>query len=158
MARNGSRLGVGRSATVRKSEISRPFTAQTGSGSSGSGFVSVDEKMEELELESEGTGYGYASHYGYPEDKKSWEAGIGNESPVPSYHSRSTDSDSVDLESRGWRGENLSGGVERERERESKNGGAVSGGWHRVEVNGTVYMARERGDSANLEGREIKYV
>lgn len=89
LARSGSRLGLGRKATVRKSEISRPFTAQSGSVDERGGF--------------ERDGYG-------DEEKGSWGMG----SPVPSYHS--LDEEKEDWSREGGRGDTVNGNRNREKE------------------------------------------
>ncbi|TGO12240.1 hypothetical protein BTUL_0092g00400 [Botrytis tulipae] len=152
VARNGSKLSVGRNGTVRKSEISRPFPAR--SESSGS-VDSMDEKRE-LEMEYERQS-GRDNHWS---ERAAWkEEMAGTESPVPSYHSRERNGDEEKSE---WRTESLRGADTVGSGNASSthvNGNANAGNpWHRIEVNGTVYMGRERGDSAYLEDKEIKFV
>ncbi|KAF7940037.1 uncharacterized protein EAE98_000164 [Botrytis deweyae] len=152
VARNGSKLGVGRNGTVRKSEISRPFPAR--SGSSGS-VDSMDEKRE-LEMEYERQ----SERDNHWSERAAWkEEMLGTESPVPSYHSRERSGDEERSE---WRTESLRGGNtigSGNTTSTNVNGNANAGNaWHRIEVNGTVYMGRERGDSAYLEDKEIKFV
>ncbi|KAF7943096.1 hypothetical protein EAE96_011039 [Botrytis aclada] len=148
VVRNGSKLGVGRNGTVRKSEISRPFPAR--SESSGS-VGSMDEKRE-LEMEYERQ----SGRDNYWSEKAAWkEETVGTESPVP--RERIGDEEKSE-----WRTESLRGAdtIGSGNASSTNVGGNVNGGnaWHRIEVNGTVYMGRERGDSAYLEDKEIKFV
>lgn len=124
-ARSGSKLGLGMNGSVRKSDISRPFAGKGG-----------------IQMERLGEAY----------DEKSWGArtgsgtGSGSESPVPSYHSK-------DVEVESWTSLDLRGASS-----ESSNGNGNSmtslatprekDTWHRVEVDGTVYMNRKSSYSA----------
>ncbi|TEY87474.1 hypothetical protein BOTCAL_0002g00310 [Botryotinia calthae] len=152
VARSGSKLGVGRNGTVRKSEISRPFPARTESSGS---MDSMDEKRE-LEMEYERQ-RGRDNHWSEKQELEGKT--MGTEIPVPSYHSRNRDGDDEKSE---WRRESLRGGAtigSGSANSANVNGNGNGGNeWHRIEVNGTVYMGRERGDSAYLEDKEIKFV
>ncbi|ESZ97848.1 hypothetical protein SBOR_1724 [Sclerotinia borealis F-4128] len=125
----GNEGGVGRNGTVRKSEISRPFAAQKGS-------VNEEGEFKRAGYGEEEGVWGLEKELGMTRGR---DMNMDSLSRPPSYHS-SRDEEKMEVA----------------RDMTGDGNGNSENAWRRIEVNGTSYMGRERGESAYLEGREIK--